>query len=373
MKKVAKISIIIAAAMILIGIALMCIAFVLGANPWQAVEDGLLSINGSTIVTGEYKELDNDYRTDNHYTQSAQGIGSLDIQWTSGSVDLVIGNGPEIQIYEESGVALDEKTALRYGVQDGVLYIQYCGKESLHLNLPDKHLTVELPEALATGLESVRVESASADLTAESLTVSKFIADTSSGDLYVQELKADSIKLNTVSGNVDFSGDYTNLYAGSSSGELTVQSNGMPRETKIESVSGDVHVYGTFGELEIDASSGNVISGETTAAREISVETVSGEIRVAGSFDNAELSSSSGEIEFISDVCPRELDVETTSGSVSLAIPEDSEFRLEYDTVSGDLDCDFSVKFRDDEYICGNGASEFSVETTSGNLYVKQK
>jgi hypothetical protein len=42
-------------------------------------------------------------------------------------------------------------------------------------------------------------------------------------------------------------------------------------------------------------------------------------------------------------VCPAKLEIDSVSGDVSLRLPADSGFTLRFDSVSGCLQCDFSI------------------------------
>lgn len=41
-----------------------------------------------------------------------------------------------------------------------------------------------------------------------------------------------------------------------------------------------------------------------------------------------------------------------------------------YDTVSGEIESDISLKKDGDEFICGSGKHSFRIDTTSGNLTI---
>ena len=104
------------------------------------------------------------------------------------------------------------------------------------------------------------------------------------------------------------------------------------------------------------------------------MDSVSGRVEFSGSFDSAEVGTTSGDVQLRTDSCPEELEIETVSGSVQLTLPESSEFRLETDTVSGELTCDFPMIYTGNgEYVASSGKNEFSIETTSGDIALRSK
>lgn len=148
-----------------------------------------------------------------------------------------------------------------------------------------------------------------------------------SGDAKIKDMKLKSFDFTSVSG--DFSGD--NISA----------------EMKLESVSGD---------LNLGKSKGKV-----------SAETVSGKIN----------------IEYLSFENP--VTAETVSGDITLELPKDSCFDLNFETVSGELNTNLSLKVKDSfkntkEQIIGScneedettAVGKINVETVSGNLDLRQ-
>ncbi|MCI6011407.1 MAG: hypothetical protein PUK54_04890 [Firmicutes bacterium] len=63
-------------------------------------------------------------------------------------------------------------------------------------------------------------------------------------------------------------------------------------------------------------------------------------------------------------------EIGTVSGHVTLAVPGRSDFAVRYDTVSGEIESDISLKKDSDEFICGSGNHTFRIDTTSGSLMI---
>lgn len=108
--------------------------------------------------------------------------------------------------------------------------------------------------------------------------------------------------------------------------------------------------------------------------RKLDLETVSGELLIDSPCQEFKAESVSGYIEYTADVCPYKFEAESVSGDIFVRLTSDSDFSLEFETVSGKLDSDLNlVKVEKDHYIHGNGIAEFEVETTSGNLKISEQ
>lgn len=145
------------------------------------------------------------------------------------------------------------------------------------------------------------------------------------------------------------------------------------RKLDIENVSSDIDL-GSFScrSLSISSVSGE-ISGSGIVADNLNCETVSGDIELEGSFKVIDHESVSGDVKITSDVCPDKVDGEAISGKIELYIPENDGFTVDYDKVSGNVNCDFPVTSGKDRITYKNGNSKFDYSTISGNIYIKQK
>lgn len=110
---------------------------------------------------------------------------SIDISWIRGSVTVMPYDGESVKL-EETAVD-DDDHVLRWRLADGVLIIEPCGFGIDHNNVPEKNLTVYLPESLAQ-------------------TVGKIEIDTSFADINLMNIKADTVNLDVSFGNIKISG-----------------------------------------------------------------------------------------------------------------------------------------------------------------------
>ena len=166
-------------------------------------------------------DWDNEYSESGEYAVSAEGISSLDIAWIAGGVDITTYNGEVISFSETSREDLSARSALRYGVEDGTLYIQYCRSDAN--DLPAKELTVLVPESLASGLGELSVSSISAAVD-------------------ISGLEAGTARLSTISGSVFYSGGADILYVSTISGGVRLAPDATPQNILADTVSGNVEL-----------------------------------------------------------------------------------------------------------------------------------
>lgn len=140
----------------------------------------------------------------------------------------------------------------------------------------------------------------------------------------------------------------------------------------VETVSAEVEVSMlSVNELDLSTTSGEIkVEGVGAASAELS--SVSGSILFEGGrAGDLDMETTSGELEVSTNKIPEDMELNSVSGDVTLNLPADAGFVLDFETASGDLDCEFAVKMYDGEYIVGNGGAEISVDTTSGDCTVK--
>ena len=334
MKKRSITALIIAAVLLILGAVLLGTAWFLGARPTQLSEidvSGIFPWINAPVISadnGRYRDWANDYAADGQYAAPVNGVNGISLSWLAGDVRVQAYEGADIAFTETSDEDFGADEALRWGIEGGTLYIQYCPPQTTG-DLPSKNLTLLLPSALAGELDSFAFSGVSAGLTASGLNARSLSASSTSGELDFTESSARRVDLSSVSGSQRFSGGFSELDASSTSGDLFF---------------------------------------ETAERGSVEVSSISGQVTVRGSVSRINANTTSGDVEIGTDLCPDHLEIDSLSGMVRLALPGDCGFTLEFDTVSGALTSDFPVVLRDEEYVCGDGAARIDVDTTSGDV-----
>ena len=353
MKAGTKITLIIAVLLFVVGGVLVALAINVQGATWSSLLETINALPAKYSGPAEPGEA-GPFSVSGEYTVPVEDIRSVEVDWSSGWVDVLVDNGADIR-FTEAGKDITEETALRWYAVDGVLTIRYCRNGTV-TNM-NKSLTLTLPSALAGDMERLTLDTASADVTVSGAAIraKKLELDGASGNFDVEVIRADTVKLSSASGNHTFTGSFDRLEAGSASGDMTVNSRGDAAFLSVGTASGAVRVQtrGRVAECMLDTSSGNVeFYGE------------------AGKLD-AETASGSVTVDCTGFICPDELEINTASGDVLLRVGPDASFTLDYDTGSGDLTSDLELGLAGkDQYTAGSGAASFEVETASGDLHI---
>ena len=290
MKKSVKITLIVAA--VLVGLGL-CIAVV------GALMGGRISDLRNTYYDG--REWHHGDALDGSYTGGeirvpAEGITALDIDWVAGDVKIMVTDGEEIVVTEHVDRGIPAEYALLLEADD-TLRIRYSN-DVWGIDMPEKDLTVLLPRTVAENLTAVDLSGVSADFAVDRLTVrDAFSFDTTSGKLKTEVLTATGAKadVNSVSGDIELDGSFREVKASSTSGEIDLKLRNGPAAVEVSTVSGEVDVelpagtgftldYSTVsGELEYDfpltkSKDGKYVCGD--GACRIEVGTTSGSLSV---------------------------------------------------------------------------------------------
>lgn len=290
MKKSVKITLIVAA--VLVGLGL-CIAVV------GALMGGRISDLRNTYYDG--REWHHGDALDGSYTGGeirvpAEDITALSIDWVAGDVKIMVTDGEEIVVTEHADRGIPAEYALLLEA-DNTLRIRYSN-DVWGIDMPEKDLTVLLPRTVAENLTAVDLSGVSADFAVDKLTVREsFSFDTTSGKLKTEVLTATGAKadVNSVSGDIELDGSFREVKAGSTSGEIDLMLRNAPAAVEVSTVSGEVDVelpagtgftldYSTVsGELECDfpltkSVDGKFVCGDGACRMEIG--TTSGSLSV---------------------------------------------------------------------------------------------
>ena len=259
MKKSVKITLIVAAVLVGLGLCIAVVGVLMG---------GRISDLRNTYYDG--REWHHGDALDGSYTGGeirvpAEDITALSIDWVAGDVKIMVTDGEEIVVTEHVDRGIPEEYALCLET-DNTLRIRYSN-DVWGIDMPEKDLTVLLPRTVAENLTAVDLSGVSADFAVGKLTVrDAFSFDTTSGKLEMQSMNAPQAKatVSSVSGNVELDGSFREVKAGSTSGEIDLMLRNAPAAVEVSTVSGEVDAelpagtgftldYSTVsGELECD-------------------------------------------------------------------------------------------------------------------------
>ena len=290
MKKSVKITLLVAAVLVGLGLCIAVVGVLMG---------GRISDLRNTYYDG--REWHHGAALDGSYTGGeirvpAESITALSIDWVAGDVKIMVTDGEEIVVTEHVDRGIPEEYALCVEA-DNTLRIRYSN-DVWGNDMPEKDLTVLLPRTVAENLTAVDLSGVSADFAVGKLTVrDAFSFDTTSGKLEMQSMNAPQAKatVSSVSGKVELDGSFREVKAGSTSGEIDLMLRNAPAAVEVSTVSGEVDVelpagtgftldYSTVsGELECDFPLTKSIDGKYVCgdgACRMEVGTTSGSLSV---------------------------------------------------------------------------------------------
>lgn len=267
MKKSVKITLIVAAALVGLGLCLSAAGFAMGGR-FSELKDLHLD-----PATGKWEQQSTREPTENlyaggDYISDKTDITILDIDWITGDVKVRLTNNGTITVEEMVSDHGYDAHPMVVTDDSGILKIRYADKAWMNaIDPPQKALTVYLPREVAENLTEVSFNSVSADFDVDPLTVrEKFAFSSVSGDLKTDAITAENVnaEVSTVSGKIELDGSFLRVTGESTSGKIDVKLRNCPEKLNIVTVSGDV-------ELELPDST-NFWLGYDTVSGEIDCE-----------------------------------------------------------------------------------------------------
>lgn len=276
------------------------------------------------------------YKDGDKYTagdrQISEKIDTIDIDYMSGDVELIGADTDIVDIKETSKKQLDDKRKVHTWVDGTTLHVRYCkSANNLDLNDLEKHLKITIPEDVK--LNSSKVDVSSGDVTCSSILAENVDVSASSGDINV-ECEASSVIMDASSGDIRLNqtGDSNDIALETSSGSITAN---IENATKLTAKA-------SSGDITLDAKNIKDLKTET----------------------------SSGENEFTFDTVPANSDITASSGNVTIYLPENTDLTAEIDS-NEDVTYDLAFSKNDKTFVCGTGANHMKVETSSGEVSLK--
>jgi len=184
-----------------------------------------------------------------------------------------------------------------------------------------------------------------------------------SADASVAEMAGKSLKVGSVSGDLDLSSAAPEIDVDSVSGDVTVvaPSPNLAARAHVQTVSGEIRAKGLAGRIKLETVSGGVDCA-CGAVRELNTGSVSGDADI--------------------DVAPAasaRLHLESMSGSIRLQLPAALSARIDAATFSGSIHSDFGA-VQEKEYGPGSslkaqigaGDADINVQAFSGDIQIRR-
>lgn len=179
-------------------------------------------------------------------------------------------------------------------------------------------------------------------------------------DVYVPESYKKSMDIETVSGEIDID---------------KLESD----DFKCHTTSGDMKINLIVASTIDFSSVSGSINIEELSSKSSDFETTSGDVKIEAISGDLKVESVSGSITALYKEFNNEVEAETVSGDVNLSLPQESEFKVDFSTTSGELENDFplvitgKVDKRDVKGTVGNGQKTIRIETTSGDAAINKR
>ena len=252
-----------------------------------------LGVTAFSYVAGEYEQIEGTVSSSG--TVSAQTVKNIQIEWVSGSINVVPGDVEDI-LFSETG-AVDEDGKMVWRQSGDRLHIQFTKPQwNFSLfginNITSKDLTVTVPqEWLCNELD---INSVSATISASSINVLEADIIIVSGTCTFTDCVIADFTVETVSGEVAYQGQSDSFDISTVSADCTAALSNCPAEVDMEGVSGDLTLFlpeESGFTLEMDTVSGDLSTDFATTSQssryicgdgacKISADTVSGDIRI---------------------------------------------------------------------------------------------
>ncbi len=261
-------------------------------------------------------------------------ITAIEIEWPMGSVSICAHDGEDV-IIEESGSNV-KSTPLYHRVIAGRLSIKYTKPGINFTSLSGKSLTVKLPRGVD---------------------ISYLEIDSASAEVYISDIDASSADIE------------------SASGEVRITECSISGDLELDAASGNVTITDTsvLGSLEIDTASGNVAASLAGECMRASVDTASGNVKIdCIDISAIEVDTASGDVKLNLGATPMYMQTDTASGDITVTLPSDAAFSFITKSASGDVHCDFEVTKSGNRYTVNGGATGYTFESASGDVYIKK-
>ena len=193
------------------------------------------------------------------YSSPAKEVDRLKIAWAAGKIVIVPTDQDDITVTEEL-LGGDKTMVLK---KDGsTLYVEYC-EDNISLSFGSnnnlkKNLYISVPQDWEC--KELEIDAASATVQVENLTIEEVESSTASGTHFFTNCQVGTLKMETVSGDLNFTGTLEKLDFNGVSAQLDLALTNAPKSIELESVSGDLN-------LTLPESCGFTVDKDTVSGR----------------------------------------------------------------------------------------------------------
>ncbi len=217
----------------------------------------------SSCGSGEY-EYDNAGAYSAGDFERPMAISSLDIEWISGSVEIILYDRSGIYCTESSSESLETETQMHTYFDGDALRIRPCLSGTDRDDVPDKTLTVYVPMGHSFGNLNIRTESAS--IKTDPVGANFISLRSYSGEIKFEHIgNSRSVRIAGGSADVNYkhAGVSQRTEITSDGGNLIISENEMPLYLSVQSSSGSIEFT-----LPEDSKLNLEINGEQTASKD---------------------------------------------------------------------------------------------------------
>lgn len=147
-------------------------------------------------------------------------------------------------------------------------------------------------------------------------------------------------------------------------------------EIFIESASGSVTINDCSADkIRLESASGST-KFDSCNFGSVKIESASGSLNLNGKYQQFDIESASGSIKIENDIAlTKDSSIEAVSGSITLLMPEDSNYNLVYESISGRFSDELTGTSggRSGSVVKGDGSVKIKIECVSGSIKILKK
>ncbi len=198
-------------------------------------------LSGCVMISSTYNNSDRYSAGDREFDGGK--VRSLDIEWESGSIEIIRHDADTVTITEGCKSDLKEEQQVHSWLDGNVLRIRFCRSgEPFFFKMSEKKLEIKIPRDMV--LDDLSCTSSSGDMLFKEISAETINANASSGDMTIEQKgESSSIKAATSSGEIDITAEKTaSVETAASSGDITLRLESMPDDVTAATSSGNIKV-----------------------------------------------------------------------------------------------------------------------------------